>query len=226
MIVGILGHAVRFGLFALAPMAAVAVTVNVLHGICYAFFFATVYIFVDEFFPKDARSSAQGLFNFLILGFGPFVANFVWPAVGAASIVAVPADMGPGGKFAAVANDYRVISVSGEAAAKEKFELVFDDQKQPVKSKIEAGDDGKWSANTQYLSQSADGKYRVAVIPGEGGPAIPTASIKEISRVDFRKLFLAPSATALGAAILLLLFFRPPETAKRREGGGAVATPH
>ena len=79
MIVGILGHAVRFGLFALAPVAWIAVSVNVLHGICYAFFFATVYIFVDEFFPKDARSSAQGLFNFLILVFGPFVANFVWP---------------------------------------------------------------------------------------------------------------------------------------------------
>ena len=34
---------------------------------------------MDEYFPKDARSSAQGLFNFLILGFGPFVGNFVWP---------------------------------------------------------------------------------------------------------------------------------------------------
>src|SRR5262249_26350287 len=79
MTLGILGHAVRFALFALAPYPAVAVTVNLLHGICYAFFFATVYIFVDEFFPKDARSSAQGLFNFLILGLGPFVANFLWP---------------------------------------------------------------------------------------------------------------------------------------------------
>jgi len=48
----------------------------VLHGICYAFFFATVYIFVDEYFPKDIRSSAQGLFNVLILGIGPFAANF------------------------------------------------------------------------------------------------------------------------------------------------------
>ena len=50
-----------------------------LHGICYAFFFATVYIFVDEFFPKDARASAQGLFNLMILGFGPLVANTVGP---------------------------------------------------------------------------------------------------------------------------------------------------
>jgi MFS family permease len=53
--------------------------VNVLHGICYAFFFATVYIFVDEFFPKDARASAQGLFNLMIFGLGPLAANFVGP---------------------------------------------------------------------------------------------------------------------------------------------------
>jgi nucleoside transporter len=83
MTIGILGHAVRFALFALAPYPAVAIVVNLLHGICYAFFFATVYIFVDEFFPKDARASAQGLFNFLILGLGPFLANFLWPYLGA-----------------------------------------------------------------------------------------------------------------------------------------------
>lgn len=82
MIIGILGHALRFGVFALAPLPWLAVTVNVLHGICYAFFFATVYIFVDEFFPKDARSSAQGLFNFLILGLGPFLGNFLWSWLG------------------------------------------------------------------------------------------------------------------------------------------------
>jgi nucleoside transporter len=76
MFLGILGHAARFTVFALYPVAWAAITVNILHGICYAFFFATVYIFVDEFFPKDARSSAQGLFNFLILGLGPFVGNF------------------------------------------------------------------------------------------------------------------------------------------------------
>jgi nucleoside transporter len=82
MVIGILGHSARFAVFALAPEPWVAVTVNVLHGICYAFFFATVYIFVDEFFPKDARSSAQGLFNFLILGLGPFVGNGLWPELG------------------------------------------------------------------------------------------------------------------------------------------------
>jgi MFS family permease len=82
MVVGILGHSLRFLVFAFLPYAWLAVSINVVHGICYAFFFATVYIFVDEFFPKDARSSAQGLFNFLILGLGPFIGNFVWGWLG------------------------------------------------------------------------------------------------------------------------------------------------
>ncbi|MEX2175229.1 MAG: MFS transporter [Pirellulaceae bacterium] len=78
MVIGILGHAARFAVFALFPDPYVAVAVNVLHGICYAFFFATLYIFVDEVFPKDARTSAQGLFNFLILGMGPIASRFIW----------------------------------------------------------------------------------------------------------------------------------------------------
>ncbi len=77
MIVGVLGHAARFAVFAFYPEPWAAITINALHGVCYAFFFATVYIFVDEYFPKDVRSSAQGLFNVLILGVGPFVANFI-----------------------------------------------------------------------------------------------------------------------------------------------------
>jgi len=83
MVFGILGHAARFAVFAYYPEPWAAIAINAVHGICYAFFFATVYIFVDEFFPKDARSSAQGLFNFLILGIGPFVATFVSIRVGA-----------------------------------------------------------------------------------------------------------------------------------------------
>ncbi len=47
MVIGILGHAARFGAYAFFPSPAIIVAVQVLHGICYAFFFATVYIFVD-----------------------------------------------------------------------------------------------------------------------------------------------------------------------------------
>jgi nucleoside transporter len=76
MILGVLGHAARFAVFAYYPDRTAVILINVVHGICYAFFFATVYIFIDEYFPKDARASAQGLFNLLILGLGPFAANF------------------------------------------------------------------------------------------------------------------------------------------------------
>lgn len=80
MILGILGHVVRFAVFAFFPQDTwLIVTVFILHGICYAFFFATVYIFVDEYFPKDARSSAQGLYNVMILGFGVIAANTICP---------------------------------------------------------------------------------------------------------------------------------------------------
>ncbi len=119
MVFGILGHTIRFGVFAFFPEQVPVIGSILLHGVCYAFFFATVYIFVDEYLPKDARSSAQGLFNFLILGLGPFVGNIVWPLLG---------------------NVFR-----------------------------------------------------------------------RDSQVDFSRLFLAPSATALVAAVLLLLFFHPPK---------------
>jgi MFS family permease len=80
MVLGILGHTVRFAVYAYFPQnQGLIIAVQVLHGICYAFFFATVYIFVDEFFPKDARSSAQGLFNVMILGLGVLAANSVCP---------------------------------------------------------------------------------------------------------------------------------------------------
>jgi len=80
MIVGILGHAARFAVFAFAADSLPLIfAVQLLHGICYAFFFATVYIFVDDAFPKDVRVSAQGLFNLLILGIGNVVASFLFP---------------------------------------------------------------------------------------------------------------------------------------------------
>jgi MFS family permease len=80
MIVGVLGHAARFTVFAFFPDSLpTIIAVQLLHGVCYAFFFATVYIFVDNAFPTDVRSSAQGLFNLLILGFGNVAASFIFP---------------------------------------------------------------------------------------------------------------------------------------------------
>jgi nucleoside transporter len=80
MTLGILGHTARFAVYAFFPQNQLfIILVQMLHGICYAFFFATVYIFVDAYFPKDSRASAQGLFNMMIFGFGNIAANFICP---------------------------------------------------------------------------------------------------------------------------------------------------
>jgi len=79
MVIGILGHTARFGVYAFYPEATPVIVVQLLHGVCYAFFFATVYIFAEEYFPKDVRASAQGLFNIMILGLGALAANSVCP---------------------------------------------------------------------------------------------------------------------------------------------------
>jgi predicted MFS family arabinose efflux permease len=82
MAVGIAAHAARFFVYAIGEPLWLMVAVNIVHGVCYAFYFAAVYIFVDEQFPKHARASAQGLFNLLILGLGPFLGSVLWGTLG------------------------------------------------------------------------------------------------------------------------------------------------
>lgn len=80
MVLGIFGHLARFGVFALFPDSPwLIVAIQVAHGLGYAFFFASVYIFADEVFPKDVRASAQGLFNLLIVGVGMVLASSIFP---------------------------------------------------------------------------------------------------------------------------------------------------
>jgi nucleoside transporter len=137
MVIGILGHALRFAIFALAPEPWLAVAINVVHGICYAFFFATVYIFVDAFFPKDARASAQGLFNFQILGLGPCVAYFLWPYLGDNVFAHVE------GKAAVVEYDKLFLVPSALALAAAIFLFLFfrppETAKAPVEEEMPAG---------------------------------------------------------------------------------------
>ncbi|OFW42635.1 MAG: nucleoside:proton symporter [Acidobacteria bacterium RIFCSPLOWO2_12_FULL_67_14b] len=79
---GVLAHAARFFVFAIGDPLWLMVAINVVHGMCYAFFFAAVYIYVDERCPRDARASAQGLFNLVILGVGPFAGSLLWGWLG------------------------------------------------------------------------------------------------------------------------------------------------
>jgi nucleoside transporter len=82
MTLGVLAHALRFFVFAIGDPLWLMVAINLVHGMCYAFFFAAVYIFVDEQCPRDARASAQGLFNLVILGIGPFAGSLLWGWLG------------------------------------------------------------------------------------------------------------------------------------------------
>ncbi len=84
LIFGILSQSIRFGVYAMGSRELLwpVILVNVVHGFAYACFFATVYIYVDENFPKDIRTSAQGLFNVMILGISQFVSNFLWGGLG------------------------------------------------------------------------------------------------------------------------------------------------
>ena len=48
-----------------------------LHGICYAFFFAAAYIYVDRIADEDVRHSAQTVFGIIILGGGPVIGGWL-----------------------------------------------------------------------------------------------------------------------------------------------------
>jgi len=84
MIFGILSQAIRFGVYAIGDRDLLwpVIAVNLVHGFAYACFFATVYIYVDENFPSDVRTSAQSLFNLMILGISQFASGFLWGGLG------------------------------------------------------------------------------------------------------------------------------------------------
>ena len=79
LILGVSGQVARFTIFAFFPYPAMVIVGIALHGMVYAFFFATVFIFVDEFLPKDIRASAHGIFNLMMLGGGPIVSRLIAP---------------------------------------------------------------------------------------------------------------------------------------------------
>ena len=79
LIIGGLGQVIKFGLFAWCPTPTAAIVGIFVHGLSHAFFFATLFIFVDEFLPTEDRSTTQGLFNVMTFGGGPIIARIVAP---------------------------------------------------------------------------------------------------------------------------------------------------
>lgn len=73
--IGIIGYAVRFAVFSMIQPWWLISAAQTLHGLCYAFFYVTAYIYVEKVAPPDIRHSAQTVFGFVILGLGPILAG-------------------------------------------------------------------------------------------------------------------------------------------------------
>ncbi len=69
---GVLAYAARYAVFGTVTLPIwIMVVSQAFHGICYAFFFAGAYIYVDKIADEDVRHSAQTVFGIIILGGGP-----------------------------------------------------------------------------------------------------------------------------------------------------------
>jgi hypothetical protein len=216
MIFGILGHAARFAVFAFCgteEFKSLIVAIQVLHGICYAFFFATVYIFVDEYFPKDVRSSAQGLFNLMILGLGALVAGFVCPPLfGSYTELAVKTEVD--GKVGT--NEIQILSIN-RSPRDGTIKLAFGGDSTGAIS-MDASSEKILSAMENLKSvrpgnvKTSGGPFPSQPIRVEFMGELAEKNVGQIGdQVDFRGLFLIPCLSAIAAAVLLFAAFHPPK---------------
>jgi len=76
--IGIAAYFFRYAIFGntMLPVWIIVVS-QVFHGFCYAFFFATAYIYVDKLADQDVRHSAQTVFGIIILGGGPVIGGWL-----------------------------------------------------------------------------------------------------------------------------------------------------
>jgi nucleoside transporter len=76
-----LGAAAYFARYMIWSMTSLPVGVlvasQVLHGVCYACFFASAFIYTDRVAPPDVRHSAQTVFGIIILGGGPVLGGLL-----------------------------------------------------------------------------------------------------------------------------------------------------
>jgi len=73
--IGITAYAFRFFLFGTIgiPMWVIIAGLGI-HGLCYAFFTSTCFIYMNKIATKDVANSAQSVFNFIWYGIGPLLA--------------------------------------------------------------------------------------------------------------------------------------------------------
>ena len=75
---GVLAYAARYAVFGTVTLPIwIMVVSQAFHGICYAFFFAGAYIYVDKIADEDVRHYAQTVFGMIILGGGPVIGGWL-----------------------------------------------------------------------------------------------------------------------------------------------------
>ncbi len=82
LLIGLTAYIVRFAVFAFLPIPEAVVPALALHGLCFGCFFFVAFIIVDEECGKDVRASAQGLFNFIVVGVGIIAGNLFAGEIG------------------------------------------------------------------------------------------------------------------------------------------------
>ena len=75
LIIGIAAYVIRFFLFGTTgiPMWLIVCGLGI-HGVCYAFFTSTCFIYINKLASKDVANTAQSVFNFIWYGIGPLIA--------------------------------------------------------------------------------------------------------------------------------------------------------
>ena len=75
---GALAYALRYGICSITNLPiSVYVSAQVLHGFCFAGFFAAAFIYVDRIAPPQIKNSTQTLFMLIMLGIGPLTASWL-----------------------------------------------------------------------------------------------------------------------------------------------------
>jgi nucleoside transporter len=78
MFMGCLAYFLRYMVFGTTDLPyQIIVASQVLHGFCYACFFAAGFIYVDKLADADVRHSAQTVFGIIILGVGPVLSGYL-----------------------------------------------------------------------------------------------------------------------------------------------------
>jgi hypothetical protein len=73
--IGLCAWALRFLVFGTVNLPIwFMVTAQAIHGVCYAFYVSTCFIYCNKIAPPDIRNSAQSIFNFIWYGIGPILA--------------------------------------------------------------------------------------------------------------------------------------------------------